>query len=350
MAKRNVYALVKKVAAELARVDPLKIKYQDDASIAVYADYKRRQKPTVLIPTGHHAVDRILGGGIPLGRTVEIFGPYSGGKSVLCQEILAQICAMDGVVMLEDTENTYEHEMADGSPGFGARIGIDGRQLLFGRPTTVEAGFKKIWAAVHILRKYDRECPFGVAIDSIAAMSTEHEMRELNKADMTKAKAIGSWLRRITNLIGRENTLFIVVNQTRHKVGQMFGNPETTPGGDAMGFHATQRIRVEHRSLYKGHPKTLYDTGIPIGVRIMVDCVKNKIAPPFRRCEAILNFSDGLVPYSGFADILADEEIIKRIATKTLGGDLFEYANKRFTWYEIEAIIKAHPELLDKRP
>ena len=341
MAKKDIEQLAQQLAKELAKLQDRKkrgVKLPPDP-IQVFSDHVKSAPPTEFISTGNHAIDRILGGGVPTGRTIEIFGPYSSGKSVLLHEIIANVQKMGGLGMIKDSESTLDLDFAE-------RIGINPKALLHNEPDTVEDAFQEIWDAVTTLRKLDHNCLFAVGLDSLAATSTKHEMEDFDKADMTKAKAISGWLRRVTRLIARERTLFIVVNQTRQKIGVMFGNPETTSGGEALGFHASQRIRISQGVMYKGHTRKIFDHGQPVAGRTVIEVVKNKVGPPFRKCEAILNFTDGFVPWSGFADLLADEERIKRI--KTSGGpDIFEYQNKRFQWFEIEGMLEKYPAILE---
>lgn len=329
-------SLVESVAAEVNK----KIKDADDV-LTLYSDYVKHTAPVEWVSTGNHAIDRILGGGIPVGRMIEIYGPYSGGKSLLLQEVLAQVCKRGGYAALQDIEHTYD-------PKFGEAIGIDPDKLFYSRPTTVEEAFKQSKFLIEQFRVKNKKDILAIGMDSLAAAPTKHEMEELDKSDMTKAKNIGAWLRRTTGLVGRERAIMLIVNQTRHKVGMMFGNPETTPGGDAPGFHASQRIRVEMRSLYKGHERKIIENGKVIAVRILVDVVKNKLAPPFRRCEVITNFKDGLVPWSGYADLLADEGKIKTVETKAGGRTSFEYRNKKFRAHEIMEVLERHPEILEE--
>lgn len=311
-------------------------KTEAESGFELYSNYAKTIKPLQYISTGNHAIDRCLGGGIPRGRMVEIYGPYSGGKTLLCLEILAQANSMGGWAGLQDIERTY-------APDFGERIGIDPTRFVYGRPQTIEQAFFDMYDFIPKFRsQHRREMPLALGMDSLAAAPTKHELEELEKADMTKAKNIGAWLRRVTSVAADHDAAILIVNQVRHKVGVMFGPTETTPGGDAPGFHASQRIRVEHGSMYKEHEKTFYEDGKAIGVRIRVFVAKNKVGIPFRRCEVITNFYDGIHPWSGLADLLADEGKLERDGTKH-----FRYnGGARFDWYEIEKVVTDHPEIL----
>lgn len=355
MNKRNLASLVKTVASNTsAALSKAKI----DDQVMVYSQYARSAKPIEFVSTGNLAIDRILGGGIPAGRTIEIYGPYSSGKTLLLLEILAQVQQMGGIAALQDIEHAYD-------PRFGERIGIDNDLLLRSEPDTVEDAFHGQWELIHQLRKEDKknETLLCIGMDSVAAASTRHEMKELDKADMTKAKAIGAWFRRTTRLVGKSRTIVIVINQTRQKIGVMFGNPETTPGGDSIPFHASQRIRVQQGVLYKGHAKRIIDaqTHHVMAVRMVVDIVKNKVAPPYRKCEVLSNFTDGLLPWSGLADLLADEGVITRHGDtikrkmdkgkekeERKVGTTFEYNGRTFKAHEILEIVEKYPKLLDQ--
>ena len=340
MSKRDVEQLAAKLVAELAKLaaDRKKrgVKLSPDP-VQIYTEHVRTSRRAEFVSTGNRAVDRILGGGIPVGRTVEVFGPYSSGKSVLLHEIIAQAQLLGGLGMIKDSEATFDE-------AFGKRIGINLRALLHNEPDTVEDAFQEVWDACTILRKLDDDVLFVIGLDSLAATSTKHEMEDFTKSDMTKAKAISAWLRRVTRVVARERTVFVVINQTRQKIGVMFGNPETTSGGEAMGFHTSQRIRISQGVLYKGHKRKLFDRGLPVAGRAVVEVVKNKVGAPFQKCEVIINFTDGLVPWSGFADLLADEERITRIGD----SEMFEYERRRFPWYEIEDVLAKHPEILEE--
>jgi len=339
MGKRDVEQLAAKLVAELEKLaaDRKKrgVKLPPDP-VQIYSEHVRTSRKKEFISSGNKALDRILGGGLPVGRTVEIFGPYSSGKSVLLHEAIAQAQALGGLGNIKDSEATFDED-------FATRIGINLRALLHNEPDTVEDAFQEVWDACTVLRRLDDDVLFVVGLDSLAATSTKHEMEDFTKADMTKAKAISAWLRRLTRLVARERTIFVVINQTRQKIGVMFGNPETTSGGEAMGFHTSQRIRISQGALYKGHKVKIFDHGIPIAGRARVEVVKNKVGAPFQKCEVIINFTDGLVPWSGFADLLADEERIKRVGD----SDLFEYGGDRFQWYEVEEVLEKHPEILE---
>jgi recombination protein RecA len=323
------------------KVEKEKTERVDVEELQVYSDYLKYNPKVEFVSTGNHAIDRILGGGIALERVTEIYGPYSGGKTLLMLEIMAQISKLGGTNVLQDIEHAMDHGNED-RQGFALRIGVDPKRLYYSRPVTVEAAFHQQFNFAKDFRMRNKKDILGIGMDSLAAAPTEHEMKELDKADMTKAKSIGAWLRRMTGVVGKQRTVLIIVNQVRHKVGVMFGPTETTPGGDAPGFHASQRIRVEHRVLYQGHNKRFIENGKTVAIRVVVDCIKNKLSPPFRRCEVIVNFNDGILPWSGYADLLADEEKIERVDD----GKAFQYQDKKFFWHEIDEMVDRYPELV----
>jgi len=301
-----------------------------------YRDYAKEAAPLEWISTGNYAINRILGGGVPVGRAIEIFGPFSGGKSLLLYEIMAQVMKQGGWCILEDTEATFDEK-------FGESIGMNMDRLLYSQPDTVEDVFLHAEAGVNQIRKRDKDCLICIGWDSLAQTSTRAEMLDGEKRDFSKAQVIGRGLRRLMRMFRKQRTIFIVINQIREKIGVMFGNPETTPGGNAVPFAATQRIRVQHGSLYKGHPKNIKDGVRVIAVRIVVDCVKNKIAPPFRKCEAITSFTNGIVAWSGLVELLADEGVLK-VLNKEKG--IYSWKNEEFKATEIEGFLEQHPDLV----
>jgi recombination protein RecA len=297
-----------------------------------------------LISSGNLAIDYVLGGGFPVHRTSEIFGEYSSGKSLICHEVLANVIEQGGYGALFDVEAAYDER-------FGERIGIDHHRLFYSQPDTVETLFEMVEALLTQFRKERPNDLLCIVWDSLAASSTKHEMAEPDKRDMTKAAVIGAGLRRVTRIVAKQRAMFIVVNQVREKIGVFFGSPETTPGGKALPFHASIRLRLKQGSLYKGHPVKILENGVPIGTRIVVDCVKNKMAPPYKRCEAIISFQHGFVKHSGLAYLLRDEGRIavkgeKKKDEKSSGKEVFSYNGESFQWFEIEPVLKKHPDLL----
>ncbi len=328
-----VAALIARLAEQVSK--ELRGRVSDDLN--VYAHYARETTPLEWISTGNYAINRILGGGIPVGRTVEIFGPYSGGKSALLYEVLAEVTQQEGAGLLIDSEATYDEH-------FGAAIGIKSDRLLYSRPDTVEDMFALAEKTIKGFRSKSKHALFCIGWDSLASSSTRYEMENPDKRDFTKAPLISAGMRRLTRLISKQRTAFIVVNQTREKIGVMFGNPETTPGGHAVPFHASIRIRVQHGSLYRGHPKNIKDGFEVIAVRLVVDCVKNKLAPPFRKCEAILSFENGLIKWAGLTELLAEDGLIKED-----DKGIYGYKGMKFRPFELDAVLEKHPELLTAR-
>lgn len=255
---------------------------------------------------------------------------------MLALEILAQVTAvLGGVGLFEDTEVSFKAGMAQA-------VGVDLKSLVYSQPETVEDIGDHITHFIREYRKRDKKRLIAAVWDSVAETSTRHEVKEPDKQDMARAQIIGKQIRRLKRVIGKNEATFIIINQVREKIGVMFGNPETTPGGRAIPFAATQRIRVHQGALYKDRLVKIFDKRMPVGVRIVVDVVKNKIAPPFKKCEAIINFTDGIVPWSGYAELLADEGVIE---WKSKTDNTFVYLGETFKNYEIGSMRERYPEL-----
>ena len=216
------------------------------------------------IPTGSLALDAALGiGGVPRGRIVEIYGPESSGKTTLSLEILAEAQAMGGVVAFIDAEHALD-------PGYAARIGVDIDDVLISQPDTGEQ-------ALEICDMLVRSGAIDVVVvDSVAALVPRAEI-EGEIGDTTvglQARLMSQALRKLAGSLSKSNTTCIFINQLREKIGVMFGNPETTPGGRALKFFASVRMDIRRIDSIKVN-------GENIGNRVRVKVVKNKVAPPF---------------------------------------------------------------------
>jgi recombination protein RecA len=250
------------------------------------------------IPTGSLALDIALGaGGIPRGRITEIFGPEMAGKSTVAMHIIAEAQKLDGLAAFIDVEHAMD-------PTFAQVIGINIDDLLISQPDTGEQALEICEALVR------SNAVDVVVIDSVAALVPRAEI-EGDMGDSLpglQARLMSQALRKLTAAISRSRTSVIFINQLREKIGIVFGNPETTPGGRALKFYSS--VRIDLRRI-----ETLKRNGTAIGNRVRAKIVKNKIAPPFRVAEFDIIFAGPKIGISREGDILdlgAEAEIVKK--------------------------------------
>ena len=258
------------------------------------------------IPTGALSLDLALGvGGIPRGRIAEIYGPESSGKTTLCQHIVAEAQKMGGTAAYIDMEHALD-------PSYAAKCGVDIDNLLVSQPDTGEQ-------ALEITETLVRSGAVDlVVIDSVAALVPRSELEgDMGDATMgVQARLMSQALRKLSGAINQTKTTVVFTNQLRQKIGVMFGNPETTTGGQALKFYASVRLDVRRIQAIKMGEEV-------IGNRTRVRVVKNKVAPPFRTTEFDIMFNEGISKVGDMLDLATKLEII------TKRGAFFSYGDIR---------------------
>lgn len=280
-----------------------------------------------VIPTGSIGLNWALGvGGFPRGRITEIFGPESSGKTTLAIHAIAEAQKAGGIAAIIDAEHAFDRFYAE-------KLGVDVNNLLISQPDNGEQ-------ALEIAEQLIRSTAVDIlVIDSVAALTPKNEI-EGDMGDRNvglQARLMSQAMRKLTGIIARTNTTCIFINQLREKIGSMFGPSETTTGGNALKFYATVRIDIR--------PSTSIKDGDDVfGRHTKVKVVKNKVAPPFKRCEFDIMFGEGISRASEIIDLGTDYEIIKK------SGSWFSYNGTKLAQGRDAAkrVINDNPELAEE--
>ena len=289
---------------------------------------KLGDKPSVsveTIPTGALALDVALGvGGIPRGRIIEVYGPESSGKTTLAQHIVAECQKKGGIAAFVDAEHALD-------PEYARNLGVDVDNLLISQPDTGEQ-------ALDITEELVRSGAVDiVVVDSVAALVPKAEIEgSMEDQQMgLQARLMSKALRKLTGVIGKTNTTVIFINQLRMKIGVMYGNPETTTGGNALKYYASVRMEIRRVEGLKG------DEG-DIGNHVRVRVLKNKVAPPFRTAEFDIVFGKGISKIGNILDVAVNLDIIKK------AGAWFSYNDEKLGQGREKAkeFLEENPEVL----
>ena len=301
MTKKSEVINEKKSGVEAA-IREIQAKYGEGA-IMKLGDARRVDVD--VIPTGSLAVDMALGvGGVPRGRVIEIYGPESSGKTTLALHIVANAQKGGGLCAFVDAEHALD-------PEYAKKIGVKIDDLLISQPDTGEQ-------ALAIVESLVRSGSIDViVIDSVAALTPQAEIEgDMGQSHMgLQARLMSQALRKLTAIIAKSKTVVIFINQIRMKIGVVFGNPETTTGGNALKFYASVRIEVRRAAQLKKGEEI-------IGNRTNVKIVKNKVAPPFRRAEFDIMYNEGISYEGDLINLGLKYELIKKSGASLSFGEV----------------------------
>jgi recombination protein RecA len=280
-----------------------------------------------VISTGSIGLDAALGiGGFPRGRVIEIYGPEASGKTTLAIHAIAEAQKNGGIAAIIDAEHTFDRNYAE-------KLGVDVENLLISQP---DNGEQALEITDNLIRSGALDI---VVIDSVAALTPKAEIEgEMGDSKMgLQARLMSQALRKLTANISKTNTSCVFINQLRDKIGVMFGNPETTTGGNALKFYASVRVDIRKTNQLKEGEEI-------IGSRTRVKIVKNKLAPPFKKADFDILYGEGISQLGEVVDLGVDFDIIKK------SGSWFSYGDTKLGQGRdaVKQILKDNPELYDE--
>ena len=280
-----------------------------------------------VIPTGSISLNAALGvGGFPKGRIIEIYGPESSGKTTLAIHAIAEAQKSGGIAAFIDAEHAFDRFYAE-------KLGVDTNTLLISQP---DNGEQALEIADQLIRSAAVDI---IVIDSVAALTPKKEIEGEMGDNVVglHARLMSQALRKMTNTLSKTNTTCIFINQLREKIGVMFGNPETTTGGNALKFYSSVRLDIRRVTSIK-------DGDNVIGSQVRVKVVKNKVAPPFRKAEFEITFGEGISKVGEIVDLGVEYGIIQK------SGSWFSYNETRLAQGRdaVKNVIKDNPELAEE--